>query len=117
LSRKAVHNWVENFSQGLSEVRLVEIAKEAIAQRVKEFIQAGRRITIDSVTNTLGCAHGLAQIIMHNRSKFRKVCAWWVPRELKDREKMNQMGLSLQHLLWYADEREDMLKRIFTGDE
>jgi hypothetical protein len=26
------------------------------------------------------------------------------------------MGLSLQHLLWYADE-EDMLNRIVTGDE
>jgi hypothetical protein len=30
---------------------------------------------------------------------------------------MNQMGLSLQHLLRYADEGEDMLKRIITGDE
>jgi hypothetical protein len=25
------------------------------------------------------------------------------------------MGLSLQHLLWYADEAEDMLKRIVTA--
>jgi hypothetical protein len=40
------------------------------------------------------------------------MCAWWVPRELKGREKMNQMGLSLQHLLQYADEGEDMLNRI-----
>jgi hypothetical protein len=29
---------------------------------------------------------------------------------------MNQMGLSLQHLLWYAD-GEIMLNRIVTGDE
>jgi hypothetical protein len=48
--------------------------------------------------------------------KFQKVYAWWVPRELKDREKMNRMGLSLQHFLWYAD-GEDMLNRIVTGDE
>jgi hypothetical protein len=27
------------------------------------------------------------------------------------------MGLSLQHLLWYADEEEDMLNRIVIGDE
>jgi hypothetical protein len=31
--------------------------------------------------------------------------------------RMNQMGLSLQHLLWYADEGEDMFKRIVTGDK
>jgi hypothetical protein len=30
---------------------------------------------------------------------------------------MNQMGLSLYHLLWYADERDDMLNRIATGNE
>lgn len=30
---------------------------------------------------------------------------------------MNQMGLSLQHLLQYTDEGEDMLNRIVTGDE
>jgi histone-lysine N-methyltransferase SETMAR len=40
-----------------------------------------------------------------------------VPRELKCREKMNRMGLFLQHLLRCADEGEDMLNRIVTGDE
>jgi hypothetical protein len=47
---------------------------------------------------------------------FRKVCAQWVPRELKDRENKNRMGLSLQHLLRYADE-EDMLNRIDDDDD
>jgi hypothetical protein len=41
-----------------------------------------------------------------------------VPRELKDQgEKMNRIGLSLQHVLKYADEGENMLNRIVTGDE
>jgi hypothetical protein len=31
--------------------------------------------------------------------------------------KINQMGLSLQHLLQYADEEEFMLSRIVTGEE
>jgi hypothetical protein len=30
---------------------------------------------------------------------------------------MNQMGLPLQHLLWYAYKEEDMLKRIVNGDK
>jgi hypothetical protein len=54
---------------------------------------------------------------MHDRLKFQEECAGLVPRELKDREKMNRMDLSLQHLLRYADSGEDMLNRIFTGDE
>jgi transposase len=90
LSRKAVHNWVEKFSEGRSkfadDVRLgrpVEIATAATVQQVEELIRADRRITVDSVATALGCSHGLAYSIMHDRLKFRKVCARWVPRELK----------------------------------
>jgi hypothetical protein len=88
---------------------------------VEELILADRRILIDSATTALGCSHDLAWIIVQDRLKFRKVCAHWVPRELKDREKMKRVGLSSQHLLRYkdADEGEDtsILKRIVTGDE
>jgi transposase len=56
LSRNAVRNWVEKFSQGRSKVadgarsgRPVETATEATVQRVEELIRADRRITIDSV--------------------------------------------------------------------
>jgi hypothetical protein len=75
-------------------------------QRVEELFQADRRITIDSVATALGHFHGLAYSIIHDYLKFQKVCTWWVPTELKDREKveMSHMGLSLQHLLQYADE-------------
>jgi transposase len=123
LSLKAVHNWVEKFSQGHSEVadddrpgRPVEIATEATVQRMEELIRADRRITVDSVAATIGCSHGLAYSIMHDRLKFRKVCERWVPREQKDQEKMDRLGLALLHLLRYADEGEDMLNRIVAGD-
>jgi hypothetical protein len=105
LSGKAVHNWVEKFSQGRSKFaddarsyRPVLIATVAPVKRVEELIRADRRITIDSVATALGCSHGLAHSIMRDGLKFRKMCARRVPRELKDRENMNRMGLSLQHL-------------------
>jgi hypothetical protein len=75
-------------------------------QRVEELIRAGRRITTDSVATALGCSRGLAYSAMHDRLKFRKVCAWRVPRKLKDRK----------YHLRYEDE-EDMLNRTVTGDE
>jgi hypothetical protein len=40
-----------------------------------------------------------------------------VPRELKDQVKINQMDLSVQHLLQYADEGEDALNKIVTEDK
>jgi hypothetical protein len=39
---------------------------------------------IDSVATALVCSRGLAYSIMHDRLQFWKVCAWWMPRELKD---------------------------------
>jgi hypothetical protein len=51
LSHKAVHNWVEKFSQGCLKVtddarpgHPVEIATEATMQQVKELIRADRKI-------------------------------------------------------------------------
>jgi hypothetical protein len=94
LSRKAVHIWVEKFSQGRSKVaddalpgRPVENATEATVQRVEELIRADRRLKTGSVATALGCSHGLAYSIMHGHLKYRKVCTWWVPTEPKDREK------------------------------
>jgi transposase len=64
LSRKAVHNWIEKFSQGRSKVadgarpgQPVEIATEATVQWVEELIRADRS---NSVATALGCSHGLA---------------------------------------------------------
>jgi hypothetical protein len=39
---------------------------------------------MDSVATALGCSHGLAYSMMCDCLKFREVCTWWVPRELKD---------------------------------
>jgi hypothetical protein len=43
----------------------------------------------------------------------------WVPIVLKDQEKINRIGLPLQYLWHYADEKEDMsmLNRIVTRDD
>jgi hypothetical protein len=97
LSCKEVHNCIEKFSQGrliVAEVarpgRPVETATEATVHRMEELIRADRRITIDSVATALGCSHGLAYSIMHDRSMFRKMCARWVLRELKGRKKLNE---------------------------
>jgi hypothetical protein len=99
------------------QVALLRLRQKQLCSGWKKFIRADRRITIDNVATALGCSHGLAYSIMHDRLKFLTVCARWVLRELKDREKMNRIGLSFQHLSRYADEGGYMINRIITGDE
>jgi hypothetical protein len=80
LLHKAVHKWVQKFSQGHSKVaddvrpsHTVEIATEATVQWVEELIRADTRIAIDSVVTVPGHSHGLAYSIMHDCLKFQKV--------------------------------------------
>jgi len=124
LSRQSVYNWVDKFSQGRSNVtdknrsgRPVEVGSEENLQRVEEMIRADRRITIDTVAIALGCSHGLAYSIVHDKLDFRKVSMRWVPRQLTDEQKLTRMGQCLEHLCQYSKEGEDMLSRIVTGDE
>jgi hypothetical protein len=80
-------------------------------QWVEEFIRIDKGISLDSAAPALGGPHGLVYSIIYDRLKFRKVCARWLPRELKDRGQMRRMDLFLQHLLVlrYADEGEDIV--------
>jgi hypothetical protein len=73
---KAVRNWVEKFSQGHSKFaddaglgHPVEIVTEVNVQDMEELMRTDKRIMIDSITTALGCAHGLAYSIVHDRLK------------------------------------------------
>ena len=64
LSRQAVYNEVQKFSEGRTSVgdehrvgRSVEIATPATLQRVEDIIQADRRVTVDAVATAVGCSH------------------------------------------------------------
>jgi hypothetical protein len=113
---KRFTTWSRNSLKDVGLGHPVDLETEATVQQVEELIRADRRITIDSVATALGCSHSLAYSIMHDLLKFRRLCSRWVPRELKDRERMNRLGLSLQYLLRYAHEG-DVLSRTITGEE
>jgi hypothetical protein len=71
-------------------------------------------IYIDAVATAIGCSHGQAYNMMHERLGFHKACSRWVPRQLTPQHKSQRMGLSL-HLQRYQDEGEDMHSQIVTG--
>jgi hypothetical protein len=123
LSRKVVHNWVEKFSRGCSEVAdnappgwPVEIATSncAASGRVDSSWQEDNDRQCSNCTRVFPWFNITAECMIV--LKFWKMCTWWVRREVKNRENMNWVGLALQNLLQYAD-GEDILNRIVTGDE
>ena len=63
LSRQAVHNWMQKFSEGRISIedehragRPVELATPETLQRVEDIIRAERRGTVDAVATAIGCS-------------------------------------------------------------
>ena len=100
-SWKTVFNWIQEFNMGRQSirdqehpVRPAEMSTEATVQHVEQIIRNDQHVSIDDIAHAVGCSHGTAYNIMHEQLKFRKVCAWWVPRRLTEEQKMFGMGLS-----------------------
>jgi hypothetical protein len=120
LSRKAVRSWVEKFSQGLFESCWWCPTRSPSWDCDRSDCVAGGRVGSswqeDNDRQCSNCTGVLPWFsIQHNAWSFE--VSESVPRELKDRGEMNPVGLSLQHLLRYADDGEDMLNRTVSGDE
>ena len=47
----------------------------------------------------------------------RKLCARWVPKMLTDDHKTKRVGFALKFLTRYAQEGDEFLDSIVTGDE
>ncbi|GFW88301.1 histone-lysine N-methyltransferase SETMAR [Trichonephila clavipes] len=58
-------------------------------------------------------SYGTVWTIVHDRLRFRKVCAACVLKQLTDQQKELRIGLALQHLFWYQ-EHPAFMKRIVT---
>jgi len=123
LSRQAVQNWVQKFSEVRTSIedehragRPVEITTLETLQRVEDIIRAERRITVDAVATAIGCSRCQIYNMMREGLGFFKVCSRWMPRQLTQQHKSQRMGLSLQHLQRYQDEGDNMLSLIVTGD-
>ena len=72
LSRQAVHNWLQKFSEGRTSIederragRPVEIATPETLQRVEDIIRAEWRVTVDAVATAVGCSRGQSYSMMH----------------------------------------------------
>jgi len=103
LSRQAVHNWMQKFSEGQTSIEDEHragwpaggIATTEMLQRVEDISRAERRVTVDAVATAIGCSRGQAYNMMHEGLGFHKVCSCWVPRQLTPQHKSQRMGLAI----------------------
>lgn len=120
---KNVRKWCREFKAGRTEIHDDErsgrpsVSDETI-RKLDEVVREDRRITIHELSCFLpDVSKSTIQRIVTEKLKYRKVCARWVPRMLTEDHKRQRVEAAREFLERYADERDDFLNSIVTGDE
>ena len=88
-----------------------------IIAAVDAFVRSDRHMSISDIVRHTDISRDSVHRIVRNHLKFRKVSAWWVPKQLKPEQQAIRMMTSLDNLQCYKIEGKAMLERIVTGDE
>ncbi|GFV39697.1 integrase catalytic domain-containing protein [Trichonephila clavipes] len=120
VSEKSVRKWSARFRAGRESVGDDQRPGQAnivitsnLIDKVDDLVRSDRRVTLRMKVDV---SYGTVWTIVHDRLRFRKVRAAWVPKQLTDQQKELCMGQALQHLFWYQEDPAFM-KRIVTGKD
>ncbi|GFY52200.1 histone-lysine N-methyltransferase SETMAR [Trichonephila inaurata madagascariensis] len=121
MSKQMVRRWCRTFIDGRQQVEDIPRAgrtrmatTDANVGKVDDMIRANRRITIDEVAEELGISHERVQNIIHDIRRYRKVSARWVPRQLTSTHQDQRMAVSLEHLVRYRENGNEMHLLVFA---
>lgn len=120
---KNVRKWCREFTAGRTEIHDEQrsgrpsISDETVAM-VEKTMREDRRITLDDLCILVPeVSRSTIHRILTEKLQYRKVCARWVPRMLTEDHKRQRVDSSREFLRRYADEKDNFLDSIVTGDE
>ncbi|XP_035214050.1 protein GVQW3-like [Stegodyphus dumicola] len=87
-----------------------------LIDKVNDQMRSDRRVTLRMLAVKVDVSYGTVWTIVHDRLRYLKVCAAWVPEQFTDQQKELRMGQVLQHLFRYQEDPAFM-EQIVTGDE
>ena len=124
VSRALVFKWHKRFRDGRGSCNDNErsgcptsVTTESNVSHVRDKLDQDRRITLTQLSEDLSISYGSVHNIVHKKLEMSRVCARWVPRLLKDHEKIRRIEESKKFLRRYKTEGRAFLNRIITVDE
>jgi len=118
-----VRKWCREFTAGRTEIHDEErsgrpsISDETVA-KVEQIMRQDRRITLDDLCILVPeVSRSTIGRTLTEKLEYRKVCARWVPRMLTEDHQRQRNDSSRKFLQRYADENDNFLDSIVTGDK
>jgi transposase/AraC-like DNA-binding protein len=123
MSRTRVYEWFKRFQDGRQNVQSDERSGRPVTSKtetniadVRSAVRENRRITVRELSEDLHVSYGSVQSILTEDLGMRRVSAKFVPKLLSADEKENRLSAA-QDLLDCAENDENFLKMVVTGDE
>ncbi len=124
LAYATVKKWAKEFKHGRESLQddprsgrpSTSIAEENV-DAVLQLIMADRRVTTETIANTLGISIGSVFTIIHEELGMNHVCARWVPKMLRKHEKDERVRVAKELLALYNSNPKNFEDRLVTCDE
>ena len=124
MNRQKVKKLCREFSKGRTDVNdekrscRPSLISDEFLQEIEGEISASRGVTIRELDHIIPEASNTTiHEAVREKLGYRKWCARWVPKMLKDDHKKKRMGSALKFLTRYVQEGDEFMDSIVTGQE
>ena len=94
MNRASVFEWHKRFKEGSESVRddercgrSKEVKTPELIGQIKNFMDKDRRVSLETISAQFGVSVGIVHTIIREELKMWKICANFVPRELREDQK------------------------------
>lgn len=122
--KTTVYEWVKRFKEGREDLKdddrsgrpSTSITDEKVAA-VLAIVEEDRRVSVEMIATCLDISYGSAQAILTDRLGLSKLSARWVPKALRDENKIQRADHAIEFLNRLDADSESFYRRLVTGDE
>lgn len=119
VSYAAVKKWASLFKSGRESLeddprsgRPKSVTTPETVSEILDFIKEDRRMSVEKIANLMGISHGTVWKIIHEELDMKKISARWVPKTLRNDEKLIRVTLAKQFLKNYQKNGMNFGKKL-----
>ena len=124
VSYDTIRRWKKKFDSGVESIknapksgRPKSASRKEIVSKIKEIIEGDARFIVLDIAQKVGISLSMVHLILKKHLKVRKISARWVPHQLTDEQKRQQVKVAKKLLQMFPKYDKKQFANVATGDE